>query len=241
MMILLATISLAGMVRGFAGFGTGMIIAPVAAALYGPVPALVIIFIVDTLPVIPVTIPVFKIAKWGEVMPVLAGLAAFMPIGIWILKTGDPIVLRWVICALILAAVAILVSGWRYTGSRSRPISLVVGAVGGIMGGIASIPAPPAIIYWMASPLHARFIRANVLVLLFFGEFFTGFNLWAADLFSVDPVMRGVLAAPFYFAGTVVGLVLFRYASETVYRVIAFAIILVVTIAALPLFDGIFS
>lgn len=241
MILLLVTVTVAGAVRGFAGFGTGMIIAPVAAALYGPVAALVIIFILDSLPAIPVTIPALKIANWSEVIPVVLGAALFMPAGVWLLKTGDPTVLRWVICGIILVAVAILASGWRYTGPRNRLLSFGVGGVGGVMGGIANIPGPPPILYWMASPAPAQIVRANLLVFLLLNEIFLGINLWASMLFTWDAVMRGLVAAPFYFAGTMIGLVLFRFASEATYRVIAFVIIAGVTVAALPALDGLYS
>ncbi|MEP4752117.1 MAG: sulfite exporter TauE/SafE family protein, partial [Nitratireductor sp.] len=96
--ILLGTVLVGGIARGMSGFGTGMIVVPVAAALYGPKAALVIVVLIDTLPIIPVTIPALKVARWREVLPVLAGLGLLLPVGIQILKWGDPTVLRWLIC-----------------------------------------------------------------------------------------------------------------------------------------------
>lgn len=241
MAILFATVLVAGMVRGFAGFGTGMIIVPVAAALYGPVAALVIVFIIDSLPAIPVTVPVIRIARWVEVVPVLAGLAVFLPAGIWILKTGDPLVLRWVICVLVLAAVAVLASGWRHRGAQGRLVSFGVGSVAGLTSGIASMPGPPVILYWMGSPEPARIVRANILVFLLCSEVFFGLNLWAAQLFSLDTVMRGVVSAPVYLIGTLAGLWMFKRAPEAVYRKTAFVLIVAVALAALPVFDGFFG
>ena len=60
---LLATVLLAGIARGLSGFGTGMIVAPVAGALYGPQVAIVIIVIMDSLPVLPVTLPALRQAR----------------------------------------------------------------------------------------------------------------------------------------------------------------------------------
>lgn len=91
---LLATVLVAGVARGLSGFGTGMIVAPVAGALYGPQGALVIIVIIDSLPTVPITLPVLRIARWREVLPVFAGLLLFFPAGIMILTRGDPFMLR---------------------------------------------------------------------------------------------------------------------------------------------------
>lgn len=108
---LLAVIAVAGVARGMSGFGTGMIVAPVAAALYSPRWALVIVVLIDLLPMIPLTIPCFRIARWREVLPIFAGLFVFFPLGLYILRTGNPTVLRWFICAAILACVVMLWSG----------------------------------------------------------------------------------------------------------------------------------
>lgn len=238
MATLAAVVFVAGLVRGFSGFGSGMIIMPAAAALFGPKTAIVIVLVVDSLPVLPFAIPALKIARWREVVPVLAGSALFIPIGLMILKAGDPLALRWFICTVIIVAVTILASGWRYDGPRGTAISMAVGALSGLLGGIASVPGPPPILYWMASSLAPAIIRANMLVLLFLGEFLSGANLWAAGLLTWNAVMLGVTAAPFYFAGLLAGWLAFPLASERVYRRIAFTMILLAALTALPLFDA---
>ena len=97
MMTLLAVVLVAGVAKGLSGFGTGMIVAPVAGALYGPKAALVIVVIIDSLPSVPVTVPALRIARWQEVLPVTLGLFLLFPGGIWLLTHVDETVLRWMI------------------------------------------------------------------------------------------------------------------------------------------------
>ncbi len=114
---LAATVLVAGVARGLSGFGTGMIVAPVAGALYGPKAALAIIVIMDSLPTIPVTVPALRIATWREVLPAVIGLILLIPAGVWILTVADPLALRWLIsftillCAVALARLALWASG----------------------------------------------------------------------------------------------------------------------------------
>jgi uncharacterized membrane protein YfcA len=54
--VLLAVVFVAGIARGMSGFGSGMIVGPVAGAIYGPPAALAILVILDSLPAIPITI-----------------------------------------------------------------------------------------------------------------------------------------------------------------------------------------
>src|SRR5690606_34525450 len=65
---LLATVLVAGLAKGLSGFGSGMIVAPIAGALYGPQAALVIVVLIDSLPTVPITIPALPLARWREVL-----------------------------------------------------------------------------------------------------------------------------------------------------------------------------
>ena len=236
-LLLLAVIAVAGVARGMSGFGTGMIVAPVAGAIYGPQWALVIIVIIDVLPTIPVTLPALRHATWREVVPVTVGALALFPVGIAILKAGDPVVLRWVISASILACVAVLWSGWRYTGPRNLAVSAAAGGVAGTLSGIAQIPGPPVIAYWMASGAPALIVRANLLSFFFLSEFISVANLWAADMFDRGPVTLGIAAMPLYFAGLLVGWRLFGLASDRTYRIVTFGLIIAAAVLALPVWD----
>ncbi|MBX3532533.1 MAG: sulfite exporter TauE/SafE family protein [Rhizobiaceae bacterium] len=220
------------------GFGAGMIIAPVAGAIYGPQWALVIVVVVDALPILPVAIPALRIATWREVTPVAIGTLLCFPLGIAILTAGDPVALRWLICAAILACVAVLWSGWRYRGPRNAAVSGAAGGVAGVLSGIAQIPGPPVIAYWMASGLPAVLVRANLLAYFLVGEAISIGNLWAAGLFERGPVMIGIAAMPFYFAGLMVGWRLFGLASDATYRRVTFLLIVVAAVLAAPVWDG---
>jgi uncharacterized membrane protein YfcA len=238
---LFATVMVAGVARGLSGFGTGMIVAPIAGALYGPKAALVIIVIIDSLPTVPLTLPAFKIARWREVLPVASGLFLFFPAGIWLLVNGDETALRWLICAATLACAVTLWSGWRYRGPRNLGTSLGVGGVAGVLSGVASIPGPPVIAYWMASGLPAAIVRANLLTLFFIGEVISIGNLWVAGLFARDVVIIGATAAPFYFAGILAGWAMFAKGGEWLYRIATLALVVLSALLALPLFDGVFA
>lgn len=231
---LLLTVLVAGVARGLSGFGTGMIVAPVAGALYGPQMAIVIIVIMDSLPVLPVTLPALKHARWREVLPVAAGLFAMLPAGVLLLKSGDPVVLRWAISLAVLACAMTLWSGWTWRGPRNAAVAAGVGGIAGLLGGMASIPGPPVILYWLASGLPAALLRANLLTLFFLGEFLSIGNLWLAGLFERTPILLGMAAAPVYFVGLGLGARLYGLASDATYRRVTFGLIVTAALLALP-------
>jgi uncharacterized membrane protein YfcA len=232
--VLAATVLVAGVARGLSGFGTGMIVAPVAGALYGPKAALAIIIIMDSLPTIPVTIPALRIARWGEVLPAVIGLILFIPAGVWILSVADPLALRWVISAAILLCAVALWRGWRYEGDRTAPKSLGVGAVAGILSGIAQIPGPPVLIYWLSSPLPSAIIRANLLSLFFISEIMSIATAWTSGLFVTPVVAIALGVTPVYFAGLLAGSAAYGRTNDTVYRRITLVLVFISAMLALP-------
>jgi hypothetical protein len=202
--------------------------------------AIVVIVIMDSLPVLPVTLPALRHARWREVLPVAAGLFVMLPAGVLILKSGDPVALRWAISLAILACAATLWSGWTWRGPRNAVVATGVGGVAGLLGGMASIPGPPVILYWLASGLPPALLRANLLTLFFLGEFLSIGNLWLAGLFDRAPVMLGVAAAPVYFVGLGLGARLYGLASEATYRRVTFGLIVAAALLALPATESLF-
>lgn len=231
-------IFIAGLVRGFSGFGTGMIVAPAVSAIYSPQTALIVIFIIDTLPALPVVYPETKRCDWKELKWITLGLIAFLPLGLMFIKFGDVTIARWLIAYVIFIAVILLWSGWKYKGPQGKLPSLAIGSLSGFLGGAAALPGPPAIIYWMASNLSTIIIRANTMVFLFLADVLIGVGLIIANMITFDGLIKGVLSAPFYLLGLIIGTTLFGFASEATYKRVAFMIIVVSALISMPILDG---
>lgn len=235
--LLLVAVFIAGIVRGFAGFGTGMIMGPIGSALFTPKLALVILLVIDTFPTIPLIIPALKKVVWREVLPMAIGVMLLMPAGIFVLKYGDTITLRWFFSLVILTAVTILWSGWQYTGPRTYRISAMVGGMSGFLGGVSGLSGPPPIIYWMTARTGAGIVRANLIILFAISELLSIIGYYVASIITWEGVLKGLIVSPIYFIGLMIGAKLFGKASETTYRRVAFTLILMAAIVSMPLFD----
>jgi len=119
--VTMAVAGLAGLVRGFSGFGGAMIYMPLVAAVYEPRIAAVTILLVDFASTWPFAIPEMRRCNWREVVPISIAMAVGVPFGTWALIALDPIVLRWCISIVVLGLLPPLVFGWRYQYSRACP------------------------------------------------------------------------------------------------------------------------
>lgn len=238
MQIVIAVVFITGIVRGFAGFGSGMIIGPTTASFFGPQMALIMITVMDAIPTLTLVWSARKDVNRKELVPVVIGYAALAPLGIWVLVSGDATALRWFISISILIAVSILWSGWKYQGRRTNPVSFAFGGLAGFMGAAAALPGPAVLVYWLASAAKAVTVRANMIYFLFLTDLIVIAGYLFADLYTLEGITRGLLCVPGYFIGIQIGARFFSGASEETYRLVAFIMILCAAVISLPLLDA---
>jgi hypothetical protein len=154
----------AGLVRGFSGFGSALIYIPLLSAVYSPRVAAPTLLLIDTICSLPFAFRAMPHCTWREVTPVAIGSAVATPFGVMALLWVDPLSLRWFITGLVLIALAALVVGWRYHGRPTYAASLGVGALAGFGGGAVQIGAPPLLVFWLGGENSAATVRANIMI-----------------------------------------------------------------------------
>ena len=233
----LAIAVLAGLVRGFSGFGSALIYMPLIAAVYDPRVAAVTLLLIDTFGAAPFAVRAFGQCTWREVAPIFIAAAIAVPFGAMALKIVDPIVLRWFMALLVLSLLGILLSGWRYHGRPKLAYTVGVGLFSGFGGGAVQIAGPAVIVYWLGASNSAATVRANVLVyFLLLDALLCAVYFWQG-LFTADLLALSLLLAVPFFVATLAGAILFRGSSDLLYRRVAYAIIGTAAIISLPLLD----
>jgi uncharacterized protein len=231
---------LCGVVRGFSGFGSALIYIPLMSAVYEPRVAAASFLLIDFFCTIPFAARLYPTSNKREIWPLTCAAALTIPFGAMLLRLVDPVPLRWAIAMVILALVAVLVSGWRLRGAASLPLTIGIGLVSGISGGATQLVGPFAIVYWLGSASGAAVVRANLMVFFALTGAILCVTYFFQDLFPPAIVALAALIALPYVVSLVAGAYLFKGSSELLYRRVAYAIIAAAALASLPLFDGIF-
>ena len=232
-LILAAT--LAGVVRGFSGFGTAMIFLPVAGQILDPISALILLMVMDVIGPLPKVPQALKDGHPGDIARLGVGLFVAYPIGIAILTVTDPDFFRYSVSFVALALLAALLSGFRYRGTVTKPMVYGVGLTGGFLGGVSGIPGPPVILFYMASPHPPSVIRANNMVYLVFSDVALFLTLLAYGLLNPAMLVLGLMITLPYMLAIFAGSAIFRPEAEKTYRYVAYAIIGVSAIRGLPI------
>ncbi len=230
--------AVAGLVRGFSGFGSALIYMPLISAVYGPRVAAATLLLIDTICSLPFTVHAAPQCNPREVAWVSLAGFAFLPIGAMALVYIDAIVLRWFIVALVLLALVALTSGWRYHGKPTVPASLATGALAGFGGGAVQIAAPPLLIFWLGGANKAATVRANIMVYFLPQAALSIVIYYWNGLFTSETIALAVLLGLPFALAMAAGVYSFQGSSEGLYRRAAYVIIAFAGLASMPVFDA---
>jgi uncharacterized membrane protein YfcA len=234
----LAVALLAGLARGFSGFGSALIFIPLASATLGPRLAAPLLMLVDNLTTFPLIPAAWRRADRGEVASLVAGALVGAPLGTWLLLHLDAETLRWGMCVLAIAMLALLASGWRYHGRPALPLSLGVGAASGLLSGAAQMGGPPVVAYWLGGAIPAARVRANIMLFFAASGVISAVTYLISGLLTPAVLLLTVLVAPAYALGIWGGSHLFGLASEASFRRACFVLIALAAVLGLPVWEG---
>lgn len=237
--LLLALAALAGYVRGFAGFGSGLLFMPTASALLGPAIAAPVFLMVDGVVALPLIPNALKKAHWSTVLPLAAFAVVAVPLGAWTLLHMDTVPLRWAMSLLIFAMLALLMSGWRYHGRPRLHVSSGVGLLSGFLGGVIQVAGPPVVTYWMSGPFKPDIVRANLISFFAVTSISTVLSYYVGGVFSVHALSVGVVLTPVYGFFIWLGARGFVGTNDKVFRRVVYVLIALSAVTSLPALDGI--
>ena len=211
-------VTLGGVVRGFAGSGSGLVMIPLMSLVYWPPQALTIaimIGVVGGIQMIPQTV---RHVRWRDVVPMTAAAVIAIPIGTTFLFLVDPEISRRSIGGLVLFSSLVLLSGWTYRGPRNPVTSATAGAVAGVMNGFAGAGSVIPTLYFVASQERAVILRANIFTVVTIFIFITAISLAFRGTVTWESMtIAAALLVPY---GTTIwiGSHLFHRSSDRMYR-----------------------
>ena len=234
---LVVTVLLAGMVRGFTGFGSALIYLPIAGIFLPPawvIASLTTIGLFGPWPMFP---RAWRQARKGELVRLAVAGAVGIPLGVYLLTKLEPTAFRWLVSGISVATLLALASGWRFRGEITAPLAGITGFISGVMGGFVGLSGPPVILLYLSGRKAVEEIRAVILLYLFTTDVVVMTTFWVRDLITLQVFFIGVALVPSYLIGGLIGQRLFDPKRERLFRGVAYAIILIAAVTGLPLFD----
>jgi uncharacterized membrane protein YfcA len=223
----------AGIVRGFSGFGAGLILVPALSLMVGARAAVPIAVLMDLVAGIQLVPAALRKADLHRVAWLGAGAAFTIPLGGVALATLDAQMLRRAIGLLVLLFVAVLSTGWRYRGTPGKTLTAAVGASGGLLTGSAGVGGPPIILFFVARGRQASEIRGSMICFLAISQSVAFATHAYKGLIDSLVLWGGLLLILPFLVGARVGSRLFGHIDQRWFHRLLWLLLLVLGLAAL--------
>ncbi len=222
---LVATI-IAGLMRGYAGFGTAVVLAPIFATLWGTREGVPVMLLMELLITAQLAPKAWSQADRRVVLPLGAAALATMPFGTYALFAFEQETLRRAIGGFVLVFGFALMSGWRYHGLRPLWLNLSVGGVAGLLKGATGMSGPPVILYLLSGQEEARMHRANLIIFFAIIAVASVLGPLILGLFDLASFVRLAVLLPVMLLSVPLGARAFHVVPTRLYRPFAMAVLL---------------
>jgi len=219
----LAAVMAAALLRGFTGFGFALAAVPLMGLSMTPAEAVPIAVLLQLTSGINDLRRNHRDCHWWSLRWLIVGAVIGSPIGALVLSVAPAPVARIVIACITFAAVLVLGRGFGFEAVPSRLVTVAVGMLAGLFNGLAAMPAPAVVVYYMSGPFRAVVARASLLIFFLATAIAAFVSIAFFGLATVRVVWLSLLSLPVMLLGTWIGEQGFRRGTERLHRRVSIA------------------
>ncbi|RLK51119.1 hypothetical protein DFR31_1035 [Alkalispirillum mobile] len=222
---------LAGIVRGYTGFGFSALVLLLLSLVFPPaavVPVLLLLEIIASLHMLP--------AVWRQVDRriltwLMLGSCISVPAGVFLLASLPDDMMRLIISLLVLASALLLWTGFRFRSEAGRGLVFGTGIVSGAMTGAAGVGGLIVVVMFLSANVSIVVVRATMVAFLLLKDILTIGVAGAYALVSTYTLLvAGAMVVPL-FIGIKVGHRLFNVANPDRFKQFVLVLLMVLSVA----------
>jgi uncharacterized membrane protein YfcA len=223
---------IAGLVRGFAGFGGPLLLIPILNIIFAPATTVTAVLLADTIASLQLVPDAWRQATLRVVSFLLLGTMIAIPAGAALLAWAEPVLMKRVISGVILSLALIALGGWRYRAQLKNSGYMGVGALAGLVMGATGIAAVLPLFLNASQETSAR-NRAHFILWVLVASVWTCLMLALAASPTSQTLTLMLLLLPSYGIGVFIGNRLVRRLSDATLRRVVLLLVVVVATAGL--------
>jgi len=173
---------LAGIVRGFSGFGFSLLAITALSLLMPPVAVIPSIFMLEISASLHLLPSVWKDVHWRSLTWLLIGCLIATPIGVWVLASVPAPPMKIALSVFVIAVALAFARGFRLQRIPSPGATFATGIATGLVNGGFGMGGPPAVLFYFGSPAGNATGRASIITYFIATDMMGLGYLAAADL-----------------------------------------------------------
>lgn len=227
-----AAIFAAALIRGFTGFGFALAAVPLLGFSLPPsqcVPLAVALQFCVSVSDLP---RARRTCHWPSLGWLVAGTVVGSPLGVVALAAASPDVARLGIALICGCGTVALLRGFRFAELPRRGATLAVGLAAGLCNGLAAMPGPPVVAYYLATPLSPQQGRASLLMFFLATSIASVVSLATAGLFGAFLAIPVAIGIPLVLAGSRLGEAILRRGAGRGHRGLSILLLCAVAVTS---------
>lgn len=222
----------AAILRGLTGFGFAIAAVPLLSLFLSPVVAVPLVICLQLFGNLFEIRSSLKTCHWSSLGGLTAGALIGVPAGLLGLSVLSPDVARLLIAAATLVAVLLLSGGFAFSRQPGLRLTIPVGILAGVFNGLAAMPGPPVITYYLSMPVSRAVMRASLNVFFLANAVIALASALSLSLIDWTIVLYTLLTLPLMFVGQHIGLRFFHLGSDRTHRLIAIGCLSAIAVGA---------
>lgn len=218
---------LAALLRGYAGFGSSLLMVPVFTLAVDPKLAVCIGLLLEGVATLMLVPAALRHADQRTVLSMGSASVLGIPLGQVALLSLDPTVTSLAISLLVTLMAAAAWRGEIFWLPRGPFTRVGVGATSGFLTGFGSVGGPPLVLYALSGSEEAVRKRADVIVIAGVTQAAAIVSMTLFGAFTLAGAASAIFLSPVFYVGGMVGVRLFSKSNERAYLRIAFAALFV--------------
>lgn len=216
----------AAFVRGVAGFGFALVLAPILLLILSPKSVVVVNLLLGLPSNILVLRYGFRNVYLKRIFPMVASSLLGIPLGIWIIIVIAPSALRVLIGGVTIFFAILLTLGLTKAFTKERVVCGISGFLSGILSTSTSLGGPPVVLFMHNQNWRKEAIHSNLAAYFLFVASCSLIALFASGFIDAQIIMYAASLVPALLIGTGLGLVTFIRTSPRFFRGLSLMIII---------------
>ena len=232
-LLIVLVILFSGFIRGFLGFGSGLITIPILSYLYSPIFAMVFNIAIEIPATIYLTYVGAKSCKFKEISPMFFAMMLTIPIGTIFLISVNEQLIKIIMSILVIFFVILIATGWKLKASITKYVLTISGVISGLMHGATGMGGPPYATVLLSKGDNDEVTRGNILIMSTGIVISAIISLYYFNLFTKELLLTGLITSPLYILATYFGSMFFNFSGNKYYISISLSALGIIGVSTL--------
>ena len=229
-LLVIFTVSLASVIRGFNGFGFSATCISGFSFVMPAIEIVPIILILEVLISIFMAPYIWNKIDWNFVFKILIGIALGSPIGLYLLKYLSPQTTHLYICLIIIFFSILLMRGYSNKKINISSVKFFTGVVSGTINSLTTLGGMPVALLLLVTNITPAIIRGSLAALFFLTDIYAFMLSFLGGIVDLTTIYRTIPLIVILPLGVAIGNKFFVRSKEATYRKVVFYFLIIISI-----------